>query len=132
MPQATNLVVKNGAATPIDKTFALITPAAGDGGVARWALKEGAISSVFPTFTAQSNATTNASRKLTTKLRVPSSYTDSVTGRTLVGSGAEANVTVSVPNDFPEALKNDFVAFVTNILTTALLKEMFRDATGAN
>lgn len=30
MPQATDLVIKNGAGTPVDKTFTLMAPAAGD------------------------------------------------------------------------------------------------------
>lgn len=130
MAQAANLVVKNNAAA--DKTFALITPAAGDGGVARWALKEGSISSIFPTFSAMADATKNNSRKLSLKFRMPSSFTDTVTGKTLVGSAGEFNGTISIPNDFPELLKADFVAFATNIFASALVKEMMRDATGAN
>lgn len=128
MPQATSLVVKNGAATPVDKTFDLITPAAGDGSLAQWALKEGVISSVFPTLTAMTGRTNNSSRNLKIKLRLPSSYTDSVTGRTLVASGAEMNATFSVPGDFPEILKADFVAYCTNVLMTGLFKDMIRDA----
>lgn len=128
MPQATNLVVGNGATTPVNKTFTLITPAAGDGGIAEWALKEGAISSVFPRLTAQSRSTTNGSRQLQLKLKVPSSYTDSVTGLTNVGSGFAMHATFSVPNDLPESIKADCVAFATNLLNQALIKEMIRDA----
>lgn len=128
MPQATNLVVKNAAA--VDKTFTLITPAAGDGGVAEWALKEGTISSVFPRVTASAHATPRG-RNCAVKIRVPSSFTDSVTGLTNVGSAFEVNVKVAVPADFPEALKDDCVAFATNALSTALLKAMIRDAVPA-
>lgn len=128
MPQAINITVKNGASTPVDKTFSLVTPAAGDGGIAMWALKEGSISAVFPTLTASAHRTGNKSRKLALKIRLPSSYNDAVTGLTSVNSAAEANVTVSVPDTFPEALKDDFVAYVTNIVGTALIKNMMRDA----
>lgn len=131
MPQAVNLVLNNGATTPVAKTFHLISPAAGDGGVATWALKEGVISSVFPRLTAAAARTNNASRKLTVKFRLPSSYTESVTGRTMVGSAAEMNATFSIPGDFPEALKGDFVAFATNALRSALFQEMIRDAINA-
>lgn len=127
MPQAVNLVVKNGATTPVDKTFTLMTPAAGDGGLAIWALKEGTIASVFPQFTA--SATSNArGRKLKLKLRLPSSFSDAVTGLTQVGSRAEMNVDINVPDDFPETLKDDFVAFCTNLANHALVKSMMRDA----
>lgn len=131
MPQATDLVVKNGASTPVDKTFTLISPAAGDGGIASWALREGVISSVFPTFTTMARATAANSRQVRVKYRQPSSYTDAVTGRTLVASGAEMNVTFSIPNDFPEALKADYVAFSLNLLTTPLVRAQIRDAFSA-
>lgn len=126
MPQATNLVIKNAAA--VDKTFALLTPAAGDKGIAEWALKEGLISSIFPRLTAEAHRTNNASRKANLKLRVPSSYTDAVTGLTKVGSSFEAHISVSVPDDFPEALRDDAAAFVTNGLKTTLLTALIRDA----
>jgi hypothetical protein len=58
---------------------------------------------------------------------VPSSYTDTVTGLTKVGSAFEADVYVSVPNDFPESLKNDAVAFTVNALQHALFKAVIRD-----
>ena len=131
MPQAIDLVVNNGAGTPVSKTFTLISPAAGDNAVATWALKEGAISTVFPTFTASAGKTPRG-RNLKLKFRLPSSYLDTVTGLTVVNSACEMNVTYSVPADFPEALKPDFVAFSNNILNTALLKSMIKDAVPAN
>lgn len=129
MPQAINLTIKN--AVDADKTFELITPAAGDGGIAEWALKEGVISSVFPRLTASAHKTPRG-RVLTTKLRLPSSYQDAVTGLTNVGSAAEVNIKVSMPADYPEAKKDDFVAFTRNVISHALLQSMMRDATSAN
>lgn len=129
MPQAIDLVVKNAA--NVDKTFALITPAAGDGGVAEWALKEGTISAVFPRFTASARKTPRG-RVLTEKFRLPSSYNDTVTGLTNVGSSAEANIKISMPEDFPEVRKDDFVAYATNLFITALNKAMMRDCVNAN
>lgn len=128
MPQATDLVINNGAGTPVAKTFSLMTPAAGDQSPARWALKEGTISSVFPSILAVSRQTQNASRKLAMRVKVPSSYTDTVTGLTKVGSSFEANIDVTVPDDFPEALKNDATAFTKNFVAHALIQAMIRDA----
>lgn len=128
MPQAQDIIVNNGDTPPVAKTFTLINPAAGDGGVAMWALKEGLISAVFPSFSAVASKTANKSRKLTLKLRVPSSYTDSVTGLTAVGSAAEANVTMSIPDDFPELRKDDVTAFLANIISDPLVMEMLHDA----
>lgn len=131
MPAATDLVVKDGAG--VDKTFSLLSPAAGYGTPAEWALKEGVISSVFPRLTVLARASQRApsqgsGRHLSIKLRVPSSYTDTVTGRTLVASAWEFNGTVAVPSDYPENLKNDAVAFTTNALKTALIEALMRDA----
>lgn len=126
MPQATDLVLDNGAGTPVAKTFALMSPAS-DGNVASWRLAEGTISSVFPTITATARKTGNASRKTQWKLRVPSSYTDSVTGLTKVGSAMEANIDVSVPDDFPETLKPDAMAFLKNLVAHALYQAAAKD-----
>ncbi len=128
MPQATDLVINNGAGTPVAKTFTLYTPAAGDNSLAKWALKEGVIASVFPTITATARQTGNSSRLLQGKLRIPSSYTDTVTGLTKVGSAFEFNFTATVPEDYPESLKNDAVAFSKNLIATALMQAMIRDA----
>lgn len=130
MPQAVDLVVKNGAATPIDKTFTMINPSAGLDSIAEWNLKEGAISSVFPVLTTSAKKTPKG-KLMRFKLHMPSSYTDTVTGLTNVGSAAESNCTFSVPSDFPEALKADWVAFNLNLMGHALLKAMIRDATPA-
>lgn len=128
MPQATDIVVKNGAPSPVDKTFSLVTPASGDGGIAQWALKEGSISAVFPTLTASAVKNGNRARKLKLVITLPSSYSDAVTGLTNVGSSAQANVSITIPDTFPEDQKANFVAFVTNIMGHSLIKAMSRDA----
>jgi hypothetical protein len=128
MPQAADIVIDNGAATPVAKTFTLLTPAAGDGSSARWALKEGTISVVFPKIevSARKNAGANA-RKALVSITVPSSYTEAATGLTAVGSSAVFNGSATIPDDFPEALKNDFVAFVVNGVANAIVKACLRD-----
>lgn len=132
MPSATDLSVNNGAASPVSKTFTLLTPSSGYGSIAEWALKEGDISSVFPRLTALARPSNGSSAKgsakvLQLKFKLPSSYTDSVTGLTQVSSGFEFNGTVTVPDDFPEGLKSDAVAFTVNLLNTSLLKAMIKD-----
>lgn len=128
MPQAANIVVKNGASSPVDKTFELISPAAGDGGIGRWYLKEGAILGAFPLLTVSSTPTSNRSRVVKLKIRVPSSYTEAATGKTIVGPAVEGNLTVSVPDDYPESNKNDAVAYISNLIGHQLIKSALRDA----
>lgn len=128
MPQAADIVLNNGAGTPVAKTFTLVSPAAGLNGLAKWLLKEGAISSIFPQLTALARLTGNQAQLAQIKLRIPSSYTDTVTGLTKVGSAFELNVTATVPFDFPESLKPDAVAFSANLVQNAIIKAMIRDA----
>lgn len=129
MPAAVDIVINNGAGTPVAKTFTLQSPAAGYNSVADWALKEGTIGAVFPRISCLAKVTGNKSKQSQWKLRVPSSYTDTVTGLTRVGSAFEVNITTSVPDDFPEALKADAVAFLSNLAAHALFKAEVRDAT---
>lgn len=126
MPQAVNLVLKNAAA--VDQTFALYNPSAGDDSWANWRLKVGAISSVFPKIAILARVTPNKARKAIIKLQIPSSYTDAVTGLTNVNSQFDAEVRITVPDDFPEAVKADAVAYLTNLMANAMVKEVVRDA----
>ena len=129
MPQQINLVVKNG--TGVDQTFTALSPAAGDGGVALWALKSGTIAAAFPTLTAVATRNSNDVRTLRVKFGLPSSYNNAVTGLTVVSSKVLMDATFKIPADFPEALKDDWVAYATNLLNTALLKSMIRDGLSA-
>lgn len=74
MPNAANITVQNASAT--DKVFEVLTPSGGDGGVARYALKEGSAPVAFPSMTVVARPTTNASRKTSVKIHVPHTYND--------------------------------------------------------
>lgn len=128
MPQAANITVKDGS--NVDKVFTLISPASGDGGISTNALKEGTISAVFPLLTTSATARPT-SRNLKIKITVPSSYQDTVTGLTMVNNRVEANLSVTVPADFPEAKKDDAAAFICNLINSPLVKSQIRDALSA-
>lgn len=128
MPQAANITIANGA--NVQKTFTLMTPAAGDGSYAQWRLKEGAIATVFPRLAALAR-NGNKARKANLKLQVPSSYTDAATGLPKVGSSFDFNVEVTVPDDFPEALRDDAKAFARGFIAHPIIQEMIRDAFAA-
>jgi len=132
MPQAVDITVNNGAATPVAKVFTLLAPAASDGSSALWALKEGANSKTFNKVEASSRR--NASRdaqKLALTFSFPSTYVDAASSLTLVKDQAVINVSVVIPDDFPEAKKDDLVAFTANLMNHALVKAMVRDARAA-
>ena len=132
MPQAIDITVNNGAGTPVARTYSLFTPSASDGSSALWALKEGANSKTFNTVEASSrrNAAKD-SQKLTMTYAFPSTYVDAASTLTLVKNRAVVNVTVTIPDDFPEAKKDDLVAFTANLTNHTLVKAMIRDARSA-
>lgn len=132
MPQAVDITVNNGAGTPVPKVYTLLTPSASDGSSALWALKEGANSKTFNSLEASSRK--NASRdaqKLNLTMTYPSTYVDAASTLTLVKDRAVVNVTVTIPDDFPEAKKDDLVAFTANLMNHTLVKAMVRDARSA-
>lgn len=128
MPQAIDLVLKNGAATPVNKTFTLYAPAAGDQSFANWRLKEGTVSTVFPRVAILTRPTGRLGRKSVIKLQIPSSYNDATTGLTKVGSAFDFEINCTVPDDFPENLKDDAVAFAVNLLAHSVVRAVLRDA----
>lgn len=125
MPQAADIILNNNAGTA--KTFALYTPAAGDGSWAQWRLKEGAVATAFPSIAAMARATPNVARKVQVKLQIPSSYVDATNGLTIVGPKFDFEARVTVPDNFPENMKNDAVAFAKNLVAHVIIQGMMRD-----
>lgn len=125
MPQAQNIVVKNAANA--DKTFTLISPAAGYGSLAEWKLKAGAIVGAFPSLTLLARKTSNRSQVAQVKFNMPYSYVDTTTSRTHIGVSAQMNATFSMPDDFPEAERDDFAAYCGNIVKNAIITASLRD-----
>jgi hypothetical protein len=126
MPSAATFTLPNAAS--VSKTFTLLNPSAGMGSIAEWNLKEGTISGVFPKVTTSARATGNNSKVMQGKFRLPSSYTDTVTGLTRVGSAAEFNFTSTIPDDFPEALKADYAVFASGLVAQAIINAQIKDA----
>jgi predicted transcriptional regulator len=118
MPQAANLTVNNAAA--VAKTFTLLNPSAGLNSEARWALKEGLNSSVFPRLSAVLRTDTSVKGTAGVfKVTFPQSYTDASTGLVKRGSAAELVITNKIPDDWPESLKADWKAYVKNLVAHA-------------
>jgi hypothetical protein len=119
MPQAVDFTINNAAAAA--KVFTLLAPASGVNGEAKWELREGANSTVFPRFTAVLRADPSVKGYSSVmKFRHPSAVTDTTTGLVKPGSIAEVIITVKMPDDFPETTKADTVAFVKNSVAHAL------------
>jgi len=123
MPQAADIVVNNGAGTPVAKTFTLQVPAAGIGGEARWELMEGANPAVFPRMSAiLRNDPSVKGFGSVFKILYPASYTDTTTGLVKALSSAEFIGTVKMPDDWPEAEKANFSAYIANVMGLNVMK----------
>jgi hypothetical protein len=132
MPQAVDITINNGAGTPVAKVFSLLEPAASGGSSAKWALKEGANWLVFPKIEASSRKNGNRdAQKLAMTFTFPSSYIDAASTLTVVKDNAVVNISVTIPDDYPEAKKDDLVAFTANAMNHTLVKAMVRDARAA-
>lgn len=118
MPSAANIVINNAAA--VAQTFTILNPAAGLNSEARWALKTGLNSSVFPRMSSvlRMDPSIKGSSGVF-KIMMPYSYTDSTTGLVKRGSAAELIVTNKMPEDYPEALKADWKAYCKNLFAEA-------------
>lgn len=123
MPQATDLVLKNGAA--VAKTFSLAQPASGTSS-AIWYLREGANPSVYPNVEMSSQkGATPATRKVKLTVRVPVASVDS-SGATRSIAAMTFDITAAVPDLVPDASRDDAIAFVSESLAASLIKASFK------
>lgn len=129
MTAIANLVVKNGAAAPVDTTFTAVTPSSGFGAIAMWQVIAGSARSMYRTFTASVTRNSAGTTITKTKLTLPSYYTDNVTGLPVLLTQAEVNVDVRVPKDFPTADLDDLAAFAGNLISTSLMKDVIKTGT---
>lgn len=125
MPQMTDVVISD--SVPTARTYQMVSP--GSFGVrSDWVYKNGVVSTVFPRISALATRVDNQAQKLLLKFSMPSSYVDAATGLTKAGTTAWVEVRVTMPDAFPEALRNDFQAFTANMVNHTLIKAMIRDA----
>lgn len=127
MPQAQNITVKNAA--NVDTVYAVVTPAAGDGGVAVWANKVGLTPKQFRTITASSKrGPSGKTRNITIEVSNPQSYVDPASGLPVFTPSPIFRLEVRVPDDYPEASRDDFVTLSTNLIVSPMIKSLIRDA----
>lgn len=127
MPQASNITVKNAAGT--DVIYQVITPASGDGSTAIWQNKDGLTPKQFRTITAESRrGPSGKTRNLTVRVINPQSYVDPVSGLPVFTPSPVFKLEVTVPDEYPEASRDDFVTLSTSVLSSDMIKSLIRDA----
>lgn len=132
MPQQQNIVVKNGATTPVDKTFTALVPSAGDGARALWRLQEGPVVGVQPSFQsfAGPNKARNA-RHLDLIIQVPS-YAVAPDGTIRTNGTFHVAMTATIPNSYLEADKANTIAYVQNLIASPAVKDMLMQGISAS
>lgn len=115
MPQATNLTINDGQTTPVARTFTLITPGA-DGEFARWRAKLTGFAYSDPTmrFRARVSEGPKPARKADVQWKIPYSTLNATTGIRDVHSTVEFNGSLTMPDNFPENMRPDAIAYIRN------------------
>ena len=129
MPQAANFTVKDGAATPVDTLFTLLTPASGKSPAVWVAKSKGPNVAAQPKVDASTTGT-KIGRSLRLSFRLPY-WVTGTDGRVTVVDSMFASLNTTVPDTIPDANRDDFVALFANIVASAIVREMIRDGHSA-
>lgn len=126
MPQIGNVVINDGAGTPVAHTFAPVTI---NGPLASYADRSGGIAVGFPTITASLTSPTKTSRLYKARLRVVVPVLETLSNSTVSGilpaptKGYDmtADMTFLMPERSTLQNRKDLLAFAKNLLANALV-----------
>lgn len=113
------------------KTVDLIAPAAGFGGTAEYAIKEGPNSTTFQKILATvKKHARNGDPGATGHLRIliPSYHTDATTGLTTVGGVKEFNLYAITPDRYPENQKDHALEVMRAVVNSTEFADFLRDS----
>lgn len=125
MPQAANLTIKDGSATPVDVTFTLLTPAAGSDPAAWTAKTKGPTTASQPRVEISSTGF-KGGRRVKGTIKVPQ-YVTGTDGKTLIEDSFHVAYTVTIPDRVGPTFRADGAAYLGNLLTLAVMKEVNAD-----
>lgn len=125
MQAPATIALNNGATTPVSKTFTLYYPASGDGGVAEYALEEGATRDQYPRITMSARKRADGRASLV-KIACPQVTTNVVTGAVdVVKDAVLIKIEVLAKASVPQSLCDDGKAYAANLLANLSVKELF-------
>lgn len=133
MAQQTNLVLNNGAATPVAKTFTPKIPYGGPNQPAVWELKEGVAPIAYPRVEIGQSRTSKGATKTYFRVTVPYVTNDAVAGPKKVAECLFDSRTGGfiVPDNVPDATRADFHAFVKNSISSGVAYDFIYKNEGA-
>ena len=125
MQAPATIALNNGATTPVSKTFALYYPASGDGGVAEYALEEGATRDQYPRITMSARKRADGRASLV-KIACPQVNTNVVTGAVdVVKDAVLIKIEVLAKASVPQSLCDDGKAYAANLFADPSVQELF-------
>lgn len=133
MAAQANLVLNNGAATPVAKTFVPKIPYGGPNQAAVWELKEGVAPIAYPRVEMGQSRTSNSATKSYCRVTVPYVTNDAVAGPKKVAECLFDSRTGGfiVPDIIPDTTRADFYAFVKNALSSSVMYDFVYKNEGA-
>lgn len=133
MAQQANLVLNDGSATPVARTFVPFIPYGGPSQAAVWILKVGVAPIAYPRIEIGMKRTSNGSNKVSIKVTVPNVTNDVVAGpklasQALFDSNSGGFIIPDVSTDQQRA---DLHAYTKNLMAHAMFQSWVRDIEAA-
>jgi len=120
MPAISTMVLADGQATPVNKTFSVIKAQSGQDSPARWAEQSTGLYAGFLQVTSLVRRTSNKSTKIQVKVTLPKLSTDGT--NTVIHTGI-ASVDVTIPDTMSLQERKDIRAFIANALDHSNIKD---------
>lgn len=133
MANQANLVLNNGAATPVAKTFSRKIPYGGPNQAAVWELKEGIAPIAYPRVEIGQTRTQRNATKTYFRVTVPYVTNDAVAGPKKVAECLFDSRTGGfiVPDNVPDDIRADFYAYVKNCISSSVAYDFVYKNEGA-
>lgn len=129
MAQQANIVLNDGSATPVARTFVPFVPYGGPSQPAVWILKVGVAPIAYPRIEVGMKRTSNGSNKISCRVIVPNVTNDAVAGPKLASQALFDTNSGGfvIPDVSTDQQRADLHAFVTNFLASGVMRSWVRD-----
>lgn len=127
MPAIGNIVINDGAATPVAHTFGVVTT---DGKIASFADRSGGIPAEFPLIKISSTVPAGSNRyfRVEQSISMPKSAVDPQTGKSYIARQTQARTIFTLPETGVVQERKDILAYSKNLaalsLTTSLVVDL--------
>lgn len=126
MPAIGNIVINDGAATPVSHTFGVVTT---DGKLASFADRAGGVPAEFPLIRISSTTPAGSQRffRVEMSISMPKSAVDPQTGKSYIARQTQSRVIFTLPETGLLQERKDVLAFTKNLLGLSLTTSLVQD-----